>query len=122
MMSGVVGLPRSDPDYHRRWRALNRDKWNANSKRQQDKLRRLVFDHYGWRCACCDEDHPEFLTIDHINEGGNAHRRTFTGPIYRLFKKLGFPPEYQTLCWNCNAAKSIKGGCPHQRDRPAMVG
>ena len=36
--------------------------------------------------------------------------------MYRWLEKNGFPSGFQTLCHNCNWAKS-RGGCPHQRKR-----
>lgn len=87
-------------------------------RRRNAKLRRrnkeLVFNHYGRSCACCRENHEEFLTIDHILGGGNAHRKTI-GNIYAWLVKNNFPPEFQILCFNCNEAKHFYGVCPHAR-------
>ena len=102
-----------DPDYHAKWRAANKERWNAYGKRWQDATKQAVFDHYGWSCSCCGETTKEFLCIDHVDGGGNKHRKTFTGPIYRLIKNEGFPEGYQTMCWNCNAAKAYYKVCPH---------
>src|SRR3972149_2266120 len=48
------------------------------------KMTVQVLDAYGWRCECCGEQEPMFLTIDHIEGGGNIHRfllsTTFTSP------------------------------------------
>lgn len=95
---------------------LQRDWANENHR----KRRLLVIMTYGGRCVCCKESELAFLTMDHIDEGGNAHRRTLTkdGSIagspkfYNWLIKNNFPSGFQVLCHNCNFAKS-HGGCPH---------
>lgn len=103
-----------DPDYHRKWRQANRDKWAAYNKKSYDKVRHEVLDHYGGECACCGESEDAFLCMDHVDGGGNEHRRTTPGTIYRILKREGFPVGFQVLCWNCNSARHIRGVCPHQ--------
>lgn len=91
----------------------------ASGERTQQKLRAEVFAAYGgFRCACCGETTPEFLTVDHIEGGGNQHRKQLAAEgitLYRWLKRHGFPPGFQALCANCNTAKHIHGQCPHQR-------
>lgn len=74
---------------------------------------------YGSRCACCGESEAMFLTLDHINGGGNIERREIGCPmsiILRL-RRLGWPKEnHQLLCWNCNHGERM-GGCPHKRQQ-----
>lgn len=66
-------------------------------------------------CICCGETILEFLTIDHINNNGNKHRKTFTMTMYGWLKKHNFPKGYQVMCFNCNHGKYInKGICPHK--------
>lgn len=84
-------------------------------------LRDEVFAHYGgYMCACCAEDEPSVLTIDHIHNNGGEHRkalggRRFSGQkFYIWLRRNGFPAGYQVLCWNCNIGKYRNGGiCPH---------
>jgi hypothetical protein len=85
--------------------------WNAQWRQ---KVRDETFAAYGgYVCRCCGETERVFLSLDHINNDGNIDRRRFGGPdIYWRVRKLGFPPGYQVLCFNCNWAKS-HGGCPH---------
>jgi hypothetical protein len=75
---------------------------------------------YGGKCACCGETHLEMLTIDHKNNNGAEHRKTFTpggAAIYILLRKLKYPPEYQCLCFNCNYSRYLGDGiCIHQRE------
>lgn len=85
--------------------------------------RKIVFDHYGWRCACCCESESRFLTLDHKNGDGAKQRRAENGngrnvnggAVYRRIIKANFPDDLQVHCWNCNVAKQFNGGvCPHQ--------
>lgn len=82
--------------------------------RQADKA--AVFAYYGSACNCCGESTPQFLTVDHIDNGGAEHRKEVAAyRIYWWLVRNGFPGGYQILCWNCNLGKEINGGvCPHQ--------
>lgn len=86
-------------------------------KRHRDYLKETVIKGYGGKCKCCGESTPEFLAIDHVNGGGNVHRKTVTSPteMRRLVIKLGFPKEYRLLCHNCNTAMAWFGSCPHAK-------
>lgn len=85
-----------------------------------------VVEGYGGHCACCGLGDERFLTIDHVNNNGNQHRRELGGGNRRILGDIirqGFPPEYQLLCFNCNCAKSTNGGmCPHEADRHTALG
>ena len=55
------------------------------------------------------------LSIDHINGGGNEHRKKVLGgkqsggaPFYRWLKKHRYPKGYQVLCMNCQWRKKFK--------------
>lgn len=67
------------------------------------------------QCCCCGEREVKFLSIDHVNGGGNIHRREsgITNLAHWLVSQ-GFPLGYQTLCHNCNMAKGFYGSCPHE--------
>jgi hypothetical protein len=83
------------------------------------RLRMQCLIHYGGsppKCVCCGEDHIEFLAIDHINGGGNKHRRQLSGnrEIYLWLIKNNFPNGFQILCHNCNLSKGFYGYCPHK--------
>ena len=76
-----------------------------------------MFKAYGDCCACCGEVNKGFLSIDHVNGGGRAHRRAVGGTlqVLREIAKAGFPPDYQLLCFNCNLGRQYNGGeCPHK--------
>lgn len=90
-------------------------------KRRRLKQRLEVLNHYGAndpKCACCNERRLEFLAIDHINGGGNAHRREIGrsgggDKIIRWLRKMGLPQGYRLLCHNCNHSMGVLGYCPH---------
>ena len=81
------------------------------------EYRRRVLGAYSdgiMKCRCCGEGTYEFLSIDHIDGGGSAHRRTLGSKyIYSWLIQQGFPKGYQVLCHNCNMGRKInKGYCP----------
>lgn len=100
-------------------RRLEREK----TRRNQDRVRREVFAAYGgYKCACCGETEPLFLSIDHVNNDGAKMRReklysgSGTGFYLWLFKN-GFPKGFQVLCMNCQIGKHRNGGvCPHHSE------
>jgi len=102
----------------------SKDELARQVKDARDKRRKEVLEHYSngkMVCACCEESHVEFLTIDHVDGGGSKHRKKvgYSGsPFYYWLIKNDFPEGYQVLCHNCNFAKSnVVGGCPHQKER-----
>jgi hypothetical protein len=82
----------------------------------RQRKRRELLDHYGGKCACCGEEHYEFLSIDHINGGGTKHRAEVgKGDVfYKWLRKNGYPEGFRVLCHNCNQAIGFYGFCPHQ--------
>lgn len=113
------------------WRRANpekvkiyQQKTDQNSKEQKTAYRKqkllerkkIVFAHYGGKCECCGEARPEFLCIDHIDGGGNKHRRNIGlggSVFYRWIIDNNFPGFLRILCHNCNAAYAFVGYCPH---------
>jgi hypothetical protein len=101
----------------------------AIRKAEADKTKRLhaicrsqVFEAYGgYKCNCCGETEPMFLSIDHVDNNGAEERKSglYAGSgvgFYQWLRKSGFPPGYQVLCMNCNTGKHKNGGvCPHQQ-------
>ena len=115
---------REHPNYYKeRWARRKQvpgyvEKINAGMRRFVKKRRLQVMDYYGRKCACCGDNHIEFLTIDHINNDGAKHRKEIKGQnlpawIYRH----NYPKGFQILCFNCNEAKKIYGECPHNREK-----
>ena len=106
--------------YHRTHREQLLPGIRERQKCLYDKLRDEVIRAYGSECACCGDAHREFMSIDHINGGGRAHRQSIGksgGSFYRWLKERGFPKdEFQLLCHNCNQAKGFYGACPHKEE------
>lgn len=123
---------------------LNKNNWTIALKKQRkyvckvcqarilntisQLIKEEVINHYGGICSCCKESNLAFLTIDHIDGKGAAHRRSLqkslkrkknisSGDFYRWLKKNNYPNDnYQVLCFNCNCAKHMFGTCPHQKN------
>jgi len=92
-----------------------------NAIKRRLKERELVFSHYGTICVCCFDSTFELLTIDHINNDGNIHRKELNNEggehFYRWLIRNNFPKGFQTLCWSCNVGKRLgKGICPHLKN------
>ena len=88
------------------------------------KTRIIVICHYSNnnpKCVCCGDKKINNLVLDHINGGGNKHRResgkNWGIAFYRLLIKNDFPPEYQVLCWYCNLRKGPKKLCPCKEEK-----
>ena len=96
---------------------------NVNATKRYRLKRKLeCISAYGGKCNCCGELHLDMLTIDHKNNNGAEHRKTFTpggGAFYNLLRKLNYPNEYQCLCFNCNYSRYLGNGiCVHKRENP----
>jgi hypothetical protein len=121
-----------DALYQKEWRERNRDKLREYNRRARAIVRVAALKAYGGdspSCKCCGTTIQELLCVDHINGGGNEHRRK----IFKLRKRPGeltdqsagypflywlknnnYPPEFQLLCHNCNFFKTAHKGkvCP----------
>ncbi len=67
-------------------------------------------------CAHCQNADIDVLCLDHIENNGQAHRRSITkhsggassgSLFYARLRTLGYPPGLQVLCANCNLKKEI---------------
>lgn len=103
--------------YHKRFYRANRESQLQNRREYLNVLKAEAYIAYGgYVCACCGETERAFLTLDHINNDGNEHRKIVGRGdlIYRWLKVNGYPPIVQVLCMNCNFGKRMNGGiCPH---------
>lgn len=100
------------------YKEANREKIRANQLARHHKNRRRCIEHYSAgrnTCACCGEAVYGFLTIDHINNDGAAHRKAIGTNLYSHLVARGFPEGFQVLCFNCNLGRAAnKGTCPHE--------
>jgi len=120
----------NDPEYKkqadeavRRYREAHADELAAGHREKHRTTRQAVIDLYGRSCACCGEARWQFLALDHVDGGGNQHRKLVsTTTLYRQLTKAGVvDPLYRLLCHNCNAAVGYYGVCPHELERTAVA-
>lgn len=96
----------------------NREIRLFHSQKFNRELRQDILEHYGGtppKCDCCSEVEIQFLTLDHINGGGNIERRKKGGSasLFISLRKNGYPSGYRVLCYNCNNSIAYYGFCPH---------
>lgn len=79
-----------------------------NARRHKVKLKETIVRHYSngsMMCAWCTEGRMPCLSIDHIEGGGNAHRKSILVSagqnFYQWLKAEGFPEGFRVLCMNC---------------------
>jgi len=103
------------------YRRANKKHILVKNRDWRKRVRFEVLNHYSGGnlvCACCGENHIEFLSLDHISGGGNKHRKELRKngtAFYYWIRKNKFPSGYQVLCFNCNFSKGHYGYCPHQQ-------
>ena len=75
-------------------------------------LKQKVIDYYSKKtgqCSRCGEGDIVVLCIDHINGGGNEHRRDINRVagrnFYQWLVQNNYPDGFQVLCCNCNMRK-----------------
>lgn len=96
------------------------EKYNPNNAHLSTKQRVVLYYSNGtMKCACCGEDHLEFLTINHMHGGGVQHRKRLAKAgtnLYQWLIKRSFPEDFNVLCFNCNFAEGHYEKCPHKLD------
>ena len=73
---------------------------------RQQKIR--VLTHYGGgklACVQCGFSDIRALSIDHIDNSGAQHRKTYGRNLYWWLEKNNYPDGFQTLCMNCQFIK-----------------
>ena len=113
------------------YRAINKKKISASRKQyyqdhaEEEKARARqgtldikveTFNAYGGcRCVECGIEDIDVLTIDHINGGGNKHRKELGlssggSQFYKILRKQNFPgkDKYRVLCFNCQFVEEEK--------------
>lgn len=85
-------------------------------KNKSKIIKEKVYLHYGgYKCNCpgCNITEPLALTIDHVNNDGNKHRKKRYWSIFGYLYKNNFPEGFQVLCYNCNCGRARNNGiCP----------
>lgn len=90
------------------------------------KKKLQVLHHYSggkFCCQCCGVTNYEFLTIDHINGGGRAHRKRIKADsIYSWLIQNNYPEGFRVLCLSCNGSHGFFGYCPHKgRPKDSLI-
>lgn len=114
---------KNNPDkinlYAKKYRIKYRDKIRKRENAHLQKLRIKALTYYGGvppECRCCKEKYIEFLSLDHINGGGNKHREKIKRSIWFWLQSKNYPKGFQVLCHNCNSAKAFYKRCPHENN------
>jgi hypothetical protein len=69
----------------------------------------------GGKCNCCGENHPCFLTLEHIIPVGHRKQTRQCLQLLRDARRENWDrTKYELLCLSCNAANSHFGQCPHR--------
>lgn len=92
------------------------------NKEYFSRIRKGCLEHYSngeMKCACCGCNDIDVLVIDHVEGGGNKHRKEIKSKsghdIFIWLKKNNYPKGFRVLCFNCNFCKGIHGYCPHKQ-------
>ena len=99
------------------WSNPERSRQYAVNRRES--IREEFILEYGGTCACCGETEKAFLTLEHKNRDGKAHRDAVGHTVVQQLvdlRKRGWPKDnYEILCFNCNRATWELGLCPHRQ-------
>ncbi len=106
------------------WQGRNREDFLKIKRENTNRRRREIFlealQHYSGKeepeCYCCGEKTLQLLCLDHVDGGGNEHRREIGKiRVYVWAKREGWPPLFRVACHSCNTGAHLNGGvCPHQ--------
>jgi hypothetical protein len=86
------------------------------AKKHRAKIRLGFLKEFDFKCSCCGETEVAFLTLDHVMNDGNVHRKAagYIGMLQEA-KREGWPRDkYTCLCYNCNQGRAKNGICPHK--------
>lgn len=95
----------------KRYHQKNGEAIRKKDREWEKRNKKKVFEHYSngsLKCANCEYNVYETLTIDHINGGGSKHRKKLNvwgNRFYEWLIRNKFPKRYQVLCHNCNFLK-----------------
>ncbi len=105
---------KNNPDIYKKhllWAKNNIEKVRKYGRecahRRNVALRNELLNHYSngtCKCALCGEKRVACLSIDHINGGGNQHRKSIRAEgtvFYWWLKKNNFPKGFRIICMNC---------------------
>jgi hypothetical protein len=115
----------------KQWASGYGEKERARIREEARFIRAQAIRKYGGFCACCGENTPEFLTLDHVNRDGyrerfgNGKDRRQLPVTQAWYRKLLSEPvrtDLRVLCYNCNCGRERNNGiCPHERQLRLVV-
>lgn len=113
-------------DYQRtKYKNGDNERQSQRSSEYYTRLRQEVHTAYGNQCTCCQENNPVFLTLDHVNNDGAAHRKSLScggAGLLRWARDSNFPQTLTLLCYNCNCGRYRNSGiCPHQSEQNGLT-
>lgn len=99
-------------ELRREYNERNRARIAERRRIEWGALKRRVYEALGGVCRRCGFSDPRALQIDHVNGGGKAELKKYSGGSRTYLKKVcAAPPgEYQILCANCNWIKRHENG------------
>jgi DNA-directed RNA polymerase subunit RPC12/RpoP len=97
---------------HRKYNLENAEKFKEYRRKKTIEKKVNVLSHYSnndMKCKYCGFTDLRALSLDHINGGGNKHRKEIGENIYRWIIKNNYPEGFQVLCMNCQFIKRLSG-------------
>lgn len=101
-----------DIQYYKNWYINNKLKLKKSHRKNHIKIKKIVIKYYSkgtMRCMNCKYNNIYALSIDHIHNNGNEHRRILKNKsgnnFYYWLIKNNFPSGYKVLCMNCQFIK-----------------
>lgn len=93
------------------------------SNRQRARIKMDMLSAFDFKCSCCGETHPDFLSLEHISGVGKTSGKRASNKEKLFAKKHGWNKEhFSVLCYNCNCAKQYFGRCPHEVNETTELG
>src|SRR2546427_2247060 len=81
-----------------------------------------MLEAFGWKCNCCGEDNPLFLTLEHKNHLGQLATGLKSYQLVAQARNEGWPKDkYEMLCMSCNFAAGHWGECPHRSGKTTEI-
>lgn len=101
-------------DYRRKYYQEHREHSLDLAWKRSQRIKLEVLTYYSLTsspsCHFCGITDIDVLCLDHVDGGGQRHRKIIGGSSKTLFYQLiqqGFPEGYQVLCANCNLKKEL---------------
>jgi hypothetical protein len=99
-------------DYAKKYNQEHLHELTVKRRYHRRNARLKVYQHYSngtMKCAKCGNNDIDVLSIDHINGGGNAHRKNVVhSHTEEWLVRNNFPDGFQVLCMNCQFKKRVE--------------